>query len=352
MSSARWTYCTPSRSSTGRRPLWSTPRVPAASTWRAAASRSIRAWLACSTLAALARPMTQTPSSSATTTSPGLTIWPAQHTVRFTEPGDALTVPCACTARLHTGKPIARRSATSRTPASMTRPAQPRWASEVAISSPTMPSVDRDVVVTTRTSPGATISTAACTIRLSPGGQDTVTAGPAIRVPSWTGRMPGPSSPVRPAASCTVATPAWRSAAITAGSARSISRTTKCAIRRPLLPTAPPQSGSGELAGYGRVHPLVRLALDRRLVPEVSAGVAHQLGTAPGRHVRVVLPEVLLARHHVHSLPLALPDLGDVEQQVRLEVAHFALVRLEAEHRGRAQRRAAGLDARGLGQDA
>jgi hypothetical protein len=47
-----------------------------------------------------------------------------------------------------------------------------------------MPSVDGEVVVTTRTSPGRHTSTAAWIMRLSPGWQDTVIAEPAITVPA------------------------------------------------------------------------------------------------------------------------------------------------------------------------
>ena len=47
---------------------------------------------------------------------------PAQITGMFTEPSVALTVPLALIALLHTGKPIAVRSFTSRTPPSITSP--------------------------------------------------------------------------------------------------------------------------------------------------------------------------------------------------------------------------------------
>ena len=46
-----------------------------------------------------------TPSSSATTTSPGRTIWPPSTIGTLTAPAVALTVPCALTARDQTGKP-------------------------------------------------------------------------------------------------------------------------------------------------------------------------------------------------------------------------------------------------------
>ena len=72
---------------------------------------------------------------------------------RLTEPGVSLTVPWALTAADHTGKPVAGGSATSQTPASMTRPRTPRAASEVASSSPNIPSVHSEATATTSRSP-------------------------------------------------------------------------------------------------------------------------------------------------------------------------------------------------------
>ena len=66
-----------------------------------------------------------TPSSSATTTSPGFTVWPAMTSGRFTLPRLSLTVPCADTARDHTGNFISVSAFTSRQPASMTSPRTP-----------------------------------------------------------------------------------------------------------------------------------------------------------------------------------------------------------------------------------
>jgi hypothetical protein len=63
-------------------------------------------------------------------------IAPAQTTGTLTDPRVALTVPWADTAFDQTGKPILVRSSTSRTPASMTRPRQPRAMAEVASRSP------------------------------------------------------------------------------------------------------------------------------------------------------------------------------------------------------------------------
>ncbi|AKJ15142.1 hypothetical protein ABB07_35305 [Streptomyces incarnatus] len=89
----------------------------------------------------------------------------------------------------------------------MTRPRTPRRFSAVANSSPNIPSVDGEVVVTTRMSPAPHCSTAAWIIRLSPGQDSTVTAVPATRTPCWTGRSRAGRSRVRSMASCTVATP-------------------------------------------------------------------------------------------------------------------------------------------------
>src|SRR5262245_4905414 len=61
---------------------------------------------------------------------------------------------------------------------------------------------------------------------LSPGWLSTVTAEPPSRTSCWIGRRSTPAKPTRPIASCTVAVPAAPSACTTAGSARSISRTT------------------------------------------------------------------------------------------------------------------------------
>ena len=88
-----------------------------------------------------------------TMTSPAWTMAPAQTTGTLTEPGVALTVPWALIALAQTGNSIAVRSATSRTPASMIRPTTPCARADTASSSPNIPSVDSDVVVTTRTSP-------------------------------------------------------------------------------------------------------------------------------------------------------------------------------------------------------
>src|SRR5690606_1651295 len=186
------TYSMPSAGRRARSPYRSRPSSPRRNASRVAASFASRA-LAASTASATARRGThRTPSSSARIASPGRTTWPPIVTGTFTEPGVAFTVPWALTAADHTGKPIACSSATSRTPASITRPRTPLCCRAVANSSPNIPSVDGDVVATTSTSPGRHCSTATWIIRLSPGHDSTVTAVPPIRDPRCTGRMDGP----------------------------------------------------------------------------------------------------------------------------------------------------------------
>ena len=164
--------------------------------------------------------MQTTPSSSATTASPGRITVPAMLTGLFTAPPIALPVPCALTNWDQTGKRAAVIGATSRTPVVVTSPRTPRAASEVVISSPTKPSLDGEVVVTTSRSPGRACSIATCSMRLSPGPHSTVSAVPAARAPGQAGRRAVPSRPVLPAASCTVATPSSPSSSTTPGSAR------------------------------------------------------------------------------------------------------------------------------------
>jgi hypothetical protein len=185
----------------------SRPSSPAAKRARLAASFDSRASAASATCRASAAGTTTTPSMSATITSPGCTSAPAHTTGTLTEPSVALIVPLAWMARLNTGKFIAFRSRTSRTPPSITRPLQPRALNEVASRSPKKPSVLSLVQAATTTSPGRICSAATCSIQLSPGCSSAVTAGPQKRASGWIGRMRGCISPSRPSASCTVDTP-------------------------------------------------------------------------------------------------------------------------------------------------
>ena len=121
---------------------------------------------------------TTTPSSSASTTSPGFTSAPAQITGMFTDPSVALTVPLALIARENTGNCIAVRSLTSRTPPSITSPLAPRARKLVASRSPKNPSSLSVVQAATTTSPSRNCSAATCSIQLSPGCSSTVTAVP------------------------------------------------------------------------------------------------------------------------------------------------------------------------------
>ena len=108
-------------------------------------------------------------SGSAHTTSPGLTVTPPRTTGTLTEPGLLFTVPWQETWRVQTGKPMSRRSAESRTPASITSPRTPRAISDEASRSPNIPWVDGAVLTTTKTSPSWHTSTAAWIMMLSPG---------------------------------------------------------------------------------------------------------------------------------------------------------------------------------------
>ena len=66
---------------------------------------------------------------------------------------------------------------------------------------------------------------------------------------------------------------------------------------------------------------------------ELRAGLGAALLGNPG----VVFPKMLLPRHAFDRRALLRPDRGDVEQDVRLPVALLGLVRLEQQHRRRAQ---------------
>ena len=103
---------------------------------RLSPSLASRAVAAASVLAARAAGTQTTPSSSATITSPGVTIMPAQTTGMLTEPIVALIVPLLLIALDHTGKFISVRVLTSRTPASITRARAPRAWKDVASRSP------------------------------------------------------------------------------------------------------------------------------------------------------------------------------------------------------------------------
>src|SRR5262245_18413055 len=144
----------------------------------------------------------------------------------LTEPAVAFTVPCAETAFDQTGKFISVRSLTSRTPASMTKPTTPCARADSARSSPNIPSVDSEVVDTTRMSPFWQNSIEAWIIRLSPGWQEIVIAVPAAFAAGYIGRIYGLISPVRACAACTVATPRSPNVLTISDSARTNFRTT------------------------------------------------------------------------------------------------------------------------------
>jgi hypothetical protein len=64
------------------------------------------------------------------------------------------------------------------------------------------------VGASTMMSPSRSCSMATWIIQLSPGGAEIVTALPAMARSCWIGRIRADMRPVRPCASCTVATPA------------------------------------------------------------------------------------------------------------------------------------------------
>src|SRR5215470_14010870 len=274
----------------------SMPSSPFARRARLAASFFSRSSPAFATLAASSRGTTTTPSSSATTTSPGLTLTPAQTTGKFTEPRLALTVPLAEMARDHTGNFISVIGAASRQPRSRITPRAPRALTEVASSSPKPPSVFSLEQATTRTSPGFSTSQATWIIQLSPGWHSTVTALPATLAPRHTGRMCGCIRPLRPCASCTVATPRRSSVAIVAGSARWMLRTTV-----PLMSPRPgdpagPQELLERLAAERRHHLRVRHALRPRQLlqaEEARAVVLQRLPIQAAHHVPLLVGQVL-----------------------------------------------------------
>src|ERR1022692_2916047 len=196
----------------------SRPSSPAASWARLAVSLASRFRAASSTVAACSRGTTTTPSSSATITSPGRTYTPAQTMGVWTFPGVSFTVPLAEIAFDQTGKPISVSVTTSRVPTSRTPPLTPCACRLVASRSPRYPSSHGLVGVTTRMSPGCACSTAMWIDQLSPGATSQVSALPATRTGRKIGRMSARSSPVRPWASCTVATPAFARPSTTARS--------------------------------------------------------------------------------------------------------------------------------------
>ena len=103
---------------------------------RVRASFSSRSRDADSARPASSRGTTITPSSSATTTSPGLTLGSRADDRHVHRAQRRLHRSLADIERDQTGKPICSSSITSRTPASMTRPRTPRAFRDVARSSP------------------------------------------------------------------------------------------------------------------------------------------------------------------------------------------------------------------------
>ena len=205
-----------------------------------------------------ARGTTHTPSSSATITSPGLTSAPPHTTGTLTLPSVSLTVPCADT-RLrpdreahrgqlahvaHAGvddRARARRARRARSPAARRNSRRPntRWARRPGCR------------------PAWHCSTATWIIQLSAGATLTVTAEPAMRAPAVDrAAASGASRPVRPCASCTVATPQRARPSTTAGSARRIFVYTTfmaATLQRMTRPIVRPCPRARVIAIHGRV---------------------------------------------------------------------------------------------------
>ena len=83
--------------------------------------------------------------------------------------------------------------------------------------SPMIASVRSPPASTTTMSPGSAMSSALCTIKLSPGRVRTVSAGPAITPPACIGRSAGPAANMRAIESLTLATGNARNRATASG---------------------------------------------------------------------------------------------------------------------------------------
>src|SRR6185312_13307963 len=144
-------------------------------------------------------------------------------------------------------------------------------------------------------SPSLSCSIATCSIQLSPGGAEMVTAEPATEAPRQIGVIWCAISPVRPCASCTVATPHSPSRRMVSASARSMFCTTTPDITV-YLPSE-----------------FVHCSREDRL----AAGIALEMISPVFGHVGVVVPEVLLALHALDRRALLVPYFRDVEEDVR-----------------------------------
>src|SRR5215831_7053985 len=135
---------------------------------------------------------TTSPSASPTMMSPGFTGIPPMTMGTLISPGPFLYGPRCVTPLANTGKLPWRSSAESRIAPQITMPPTPRCSARALISSPMMAWSLNPPASTTITSPGAAVSIALCTSRLSPGAVRTVNAGPHSLVPSCIGRSCGP----------------------------------------------------------------------------------------------------------------------------------------------------------------
>src|SRR5580693_2426191 len=113
--------------------------------------------------------------------------------------------------------------------------------------------------------------------------------------------MYGVIAPVRPCASWIVATPSSPSSFTAWASGRGMLRTILWGIFD--------YSGhSGEFAGHLRIDALISLSVFDSLAP----GVAHSLYAAPLGQVAIVIPEMLLRLHRLHSFFFNLVNRSNV----------------------------------------
>src|SRR5277367_5415644 len=94
----------------------------------------------------------------------------------------------------------------------------------------------------------------------------------------------------------------------------------------------PPQAGEGsascERVRYLWVDALIGFGeLDFAL-----SRIAHGLHPTPFAEIGIVKHQMLLRGHRLHGGQLLLPHRGDIEQNLRLEIALLGLVRLEEEY--------------------
>src|SRR5262249_51787681 len=93
-----------------------------------------------------------------------------------------------------------------------------------------------------------------------------------------------------------------------------------------------------QLPGYLGIDAHERLGHRVMREAEVGTRVPAQLNAASSGQIGVVVPHVLLGHQALHGPALDGEHLGDVEQDLWLEIALLWLMRLEQEDRRRAER--------------